>query len=323
MENFIKKLYKNFLYGRITNDEFLEMRHAINHSDKYDLMEMMEEEWNEPIESISMRSENKKRIKNELNHFIEQENRKKTISLKKILWVAAVLLPFVVVSTYFFTSQFNEKIEEDFFVSVEPGNKATVVLPDQTRVWMNSNSSLQYSRKDKNIRSVQLIGEAFFKVKHDENHPFVVSNHGLNIKVLGTSFNVKARKNFDIVEVTLIEGKVKLEGESFAQDYYLKPNEKATYNVDESSIEIHSTDTKNETAWIDNKMVFKSEKVKHVLTMIEDWYGVKIENYCPEIEDDLLSGSLKNENLETVLDILKMQYKVKYKKNNDSIIIYN
>lgn len=321
MENYIIKLYKKYLYGDIKSDEFLELRYKINNAKYSELSDLMENEWNEGMASENLAENDKDEIRSNLDFFIECD--KKRIFRKKLLWVAAVIIPFVfIVSTLLYNYQ-PTLVQKDFVVTVKPGNRATVILPDQSKVWMNSNSKLTYSTGKKNTREVKLIGEAFFKVFKDKTHPFVVSVNNLHVEVLGTSFNVKARQGSDLIETSLLEGSVKLYGSELSQDYYLKPNEKGVYSNSLKSIKIEPTDNDEETAWKNNKLKFKSKRFVDVIAMLEDWYGVKIISHCPTINNDMMSGSFKDETLETVLKTLEIQYHIQFKNHGDTIILSN
>ena len=197
MENYIIKLYKKYLYGNIKKDEFLEMRHEINNAKFSQMTNLLEEEWNEDMSSEALAEKDKEEIRSNLDFFIECD--KKRLYRKRMIQVAAVLIPFVfVVSTLFYNHQ-PTKEQKDFIVVVKQGNRATVTLPDQSKVWMNSNSKLVYNVGVNNTREVKLIGEAFFKVFKDKSRPFIVSANNIKVEVLGTSFNVKARTGSDIL----------------------------------------------------------------------------------------------------------------------------
>jgi len=319
MENFITELYKKFLYSNISHDEFREMQHAINNSKDTELSDLLEEEWTESIFPGELGKKSKENIRAKLDFYIE--NDKKWIDKKRILQIAVVVIPFFIISTLFISRQYSIEEPNNFVVSVERGNKALVTLPDQSKVWMNSSSILEYKRGEKNTREVKLSGEAFFKVFKDKNHPFIVSMNNLQIEVLGTSFNAKARIGSDIIETSLVEGSIRLRSPDLSQDYYLKPNEKAIYSQSSKRVQIMHTDNELETAWKDNKLKFSSERFIDVMHMIEDWYGVKIICKCPEIENDLISGAFKDENLESTLEAIKIQYNIHYKRNRDTITI--
>lgn len=319
MENYIIKLYKRYLYGNIRRDEFLEMRHEINNAKYSQLSDLLKDEWNEDMISEMLPEKDKEEIRSKLNFYIECD--KKRLFRKRMIQLAAVLIPFVFITSALFFNYQPAKEQKDFVVVVKPGNRAEVTLPDQTKVWINSNSKLIYATGKNNTREVKLIGEAFFKVFKDKTRPFIVSANNLQVEVLGTSFNIKARQGSDNIETSLVEGSVKLYGADLSQDYYLKPSEKAIYSNSTKSIKIEATDNEVETAWKDNKLKFKSERFIDVIEKLEDWYGVKIKLQYPAIENDLMSGSFKDESLKTVLETFKIQYHLRYENHGDTIVL--
>ncbi len=322
MENYIRTLYKRFLYGNIKRDEFLEMRHEINSVTNDELKDILAEEWAMNISTGNIAEQDKKNIKSKLAFFIEFD--KKRMLRKRMLQIAAIAIPFVMVASFYILSNQTVSESKEFVVSVKHGNRAQVTLPDQTKVWMNSNSKLVYTTGKKNTREVKLVGEAFFKVFNDKSRPFIVSAKNLQVEVLGTSFNVKAQQESDLIETSLVEGSIKLSGTELAQDYYLKPNEKAIYSSALKILHIKATDNEVETAWKDNKLQFKSERFADVITRLEEWYGVKIISKCPKIENDLMSGAFKGESLETVLETFRIQYNIRYNHQGDTLVIlYN
>ena len=323
MENYIKIIYKKFLNGSIRKNEFMEMRHDLNQANKSELKILFEEEWNEDLWTGVMDEKDKINIRSKLNFYIEYD--RKRLLRKRITQIAAIVIPVIfILSALLYVYHPFSKVEKDFVVTVKQGNRAQVTLPDESKVWLNSNSKLVYNTGKNNTRDVKLIGEAFFKVTKDQSRPFIVSVNNIQVEVLGTSFNIKAKNGSDIIETSLVEGKIKLSGVELSQDYILKPNEKAIYSNISKNIKIEFTDNEVETAWKDNKLQFKSEKFTDVLKRIEDWYGVKIISKCTKIENDLLSGSFKNENLETVLESFAIQYKIRYNNEGDTLVVlYN
>jgi ferric-dicitrate binding protein FerR (iron transport regulator) len=321
MNKHIKNLYKKFLYGNIRRDEFMEMRHYLNDISNEELSETMHDEWNENILSGNMDTSTKDDIRNKLNFYIECD--KKQIRRSRLLRVAAVLVPLIVVGTVLMYTLNRQDDPGNMAVSVERGNKAMITLPDQTKVWINANSTIEYSQANKKLRQVTLTGEAFFKVAEDKTKPFIVSMNGLEVEVLGTSFNAKARDYSDIIETSLVEGSIKLRSNNLAQDYYLKPNEKALFNRNTNQLQIMHTDNDLETAWMYNRLKFSSERFTDVLTRLEDWYGVKIINNCPDIANDLISGTFREEKIENALQSFKIQYQnLQFKRLKDTILIY-
>jgi ferric-dicitrate binding protein FerR (iron transport regulator) len=162
---------------------------------------------------------------------------------KLIMRIAAgFLLPITVgVLTYFLMNNFkrtdNQGMNE---ISVPLGSKTTLVLGDGTKIWLNSGSKLKYPQKFQgNFREVTLTGEAFFDVAKDAYKPFIVKTSALNIKVLGTTFNVKSYPEEGTIETTLVKGAVTITQNNLSQQkeaIYLKPNQRATYIKEEGKL---------------------------------------------------------------------------------------
>ncbi len=319
MENYIKLLYKKFLHGNIRKDEFLEMRHELNKSDSKELINLLSDDWNEGMHQMTMDSTDKEAIRNKINFYMESESRYSR--RKQFLRYAAVLIPLFIAASVVLIMQKSENSPEDFVVTVGKGDRAQITLPDQTKVWMNSNSQLEYSTGDKKIRNVKLVGEAYFKVSYNKEKPFIVSVNNLKVEVIGTAFNVKAREGNGLVETTLVEGSVRLSGNTLSQDYLLKPNQKAVYNDQLKKIEISPADIEVTTAWINNKIKINSERFGDVLNRLEEWYGVNIILKNTSIENDKITGTFKGDDLKIVLEALCIQYNLQYTMQGDSLFI--
>ena len=144
-------------------------------------------------------------------------------------WVAAILLPVCVAFFTYYLLDSSPTAETPFIVKAGKGDKATIELPDGTNVVLNSASQLSYLNNfGENVRRVQLNGEAYFKVAHDEKHAFIVQIGDLEVKVLGTSFNVSAYEDAKDVTVVLLEGKVGVYAQKIS--HIMKPGDKIEYN---------------------------------------------------------------------------------------------
>jgi ferric-dicitrate binding protein FerR (iron transport regulator) len=319
MKPVIKELYKKYLYGHITKVEFGEMKYEINKITNEELAEFEHNDWNDFITREKMLESRKVEIKNNLKFYASQQNQNNS----KNLWlkIAAVVLPVIFVSTIFLMIGNESDSKSKFAIDVDRGSKATIMLPDESKVWINSNTNLQYVANESNIREVKLNGEAYFMVKRDASRPFILAFEDIKIEVVGTSFNVKAYKNNETIETSLVEGKVKITGNHLSGEYLLKPNEKAIYNKKSNNLTIISTTNEIETAWKNNELKFDSEKFSDVMNRVEDWYGITIVNKYPQINNDLITGSFKNQGIESVLDILSTQYNIKYTRSGNVITI--
>lgn len=241
-------------------------------------------------------------------------------------------------------------------IVTKTGEKAQITLSDGTKIWLNASSKLRYpSQLSSEQVHVYLQGEAYFDVKHYENRLFQVHAADLNIKVLGTAFNVKSYPEERIVETTLIRGKVRIEGKTHKPDDFviLKPNQKASYvgsnsklivtetnsrNIQDRSDDIpqikeialrnkatvvvsNNVNTKFETSWKDGRLEFVDEQFVTLAAKMERWFGVKISIQDSQLEKVRYTGTFENETVEQALRALSMSLPFKYKISKDSVTI--
>ena len=281
--------------------------------------------------------------------------RLKTFSLSYLLKVAAVLLLVFLgggTASYliFNSSSQSEKIVKIF---APKGSRSVAYLPDGSRVWLNAGSELTYKINNGENREVKLVGEAFFKVKSDKNHPFIVSANGMFIKALGTSFNVKAYPEERKVTTTLVEGIVRIEKEGATENSVitLKPNQKVVVfndsslfyhekskiieindNKDEAiialdvqksipAIQAQNVNTDLYTSWIDDKWIIDSEEFGNLATLLERRYNVNIEFQTNELEKYRFSGTFTNETVEQAMDLMRYTLPFKYSIDKNNILI--
>lgn len=209
-------------------------------------------------------------------------------------------------------------------VEAQNGHRAAVILPDGSKVNLNSGSYISYQQSfGKKAREVKLSGEAFFEVTKDPKKKFIVHTEYINIEVLGTTFNVYAYERENTVEMVLLTGKVKINtNKAPYQSYYVKPNEKISLDKQSGSLKIKKTDARFETAWLRDEMVFRSERLETVFDKLERKYGVTIQYDNLKQDNDRFTGSFNNEEITGILDILKIHYHFSYKVQGNKIKIY-
>ncbi len=285
----------------------------------------------------------------EVNSLENAPNKKIKYPFKKILIIvssiAAMCLLFL--SFYLFNLKPNSNnLEKLNIISTQYGSKSKLQMPDGTVIWLNAGSEIKYNNQyGKITRTVNLVGEAYFDVAYDARHPFIIHTKNLNLKVLGTAFNVRAFNNEKISEATLIRGSLEV---SFpnrqTQKIILSPNEKLSLNNEKPTItSSNSIDLKekkpiiaisttnilpNETtiqeiAWIENKLIFRSKAFKDIALDLERWYNVKIYIENKNISDKKFTGVFKNESFEEALNALKATYAFEYvfNKSTNTVII--
>lgn len=213
-----------------------------------------------------------------------------------------------------------------YYTSISPkGSVSQVVLSDSTLVYLNSGSEIKYSINGENgNREIFLIGEALFQVTKNKEKPFVVHTDFYNVNVLGTEFNVKAYPEDNEITTTLVRGSVQISSTDnfrIQSNQILKPGEQLIYNKENDAIELKQVNTNYYTAWKDNKLIFINMKLKELLILLERKYGVDI-----EVEDDSVlefhyDGTLKNETIIEVMEILKHSLPIEYKINEQKLVI--
>lgn len=267
---------------------------------------------------------------------------------KNLLKYAAMLI--VAVGLTFGLSKqfiFSEKSISQNEVYVPKGQKSQLTLSDGTKIWLNSESKITYPTKFSmgSDRNVYLEGEAYFKVTKNCKVPFIVNTDKINIKVLGTSFNVKSYTADKTIETTLIEGKVSIQKKSYnqtAKSWDLNPNQKAIFNKATHSLLVEDLNVKPEvaesnakditpgcytnsqavTSWKEEILIFDNESLAEITTKLERWYGYNIEVKDAELLENRYKGKFENlESVNQVLDVISVTTPIRYTINGRNIII--
>ncbi len=194
-------------------------------------------------------------------------------------------------------------------ISTPKGGTYQIILPDGTRVWLNASSTLEYpNRFSGATRTVELTGEAYFEIAHNQHKPFYVAANGTRVKVLGTHFNVMAYADEAFVETTLLEGSVSVSTGNVNR--IIKPGEQA--QTARESMNVVKANLEKAVAWKNGYFYFKDTDLKTVMRQISRWYNVDVE-YRGDVPTTVFSGKMyKNVHASKVLDILSY-FKVNFK----------
>jgi len=201
-------------------------------------------------------------------------------------------------------------------LQVPIGGIYTVQLPDGTKVWLNSATSLTYpERFDGEQRIVQLEGEAYFEVTKGAKE-FIVQTSRANITVLGTQFNVSSYNTDPYFSSTLVEGKIKL---STSQDLntnssvILAPNQRGVVGANTSRIEVNNVDVEVFTAWKEGKFYFEKERLENILTRMSRWYNIDVVFDNESLKTETFTGVFyKNKTIDNLLDMISKTARVNY-----------
>ncbi|MDR1202880.1 MAG: FecR family protein [Tannerellaceae bacterium] len=202
------------------------------------------------------------------------------------------------------------------------GKRSFLTLADGTKMWVNSNTRVIYPVQFANgKREIFVEGEIFLDVSKDEKIPFIVKTQKIDIKVLGTQFNVSTADNGSISEVVLVSGKVEVKT-NLNKKSILYPSQLFSYNALTDKSNIKEVDISDYVAWKDGYYQFHQQSLDIVLKKITKFYGTQIE-WDENVKGLTCSGKLDlKEDLASVLEILTKAAPVKIKKQNEIIHIY-
>ena len=232
------------------------------------------------------------------------------------------------------------------------GSRTKIVLPDGSQVWLNAGSNLDYNNAvfNKDLREVTLNGEAYFDVTKNAEKPFIIHTKKMDVKVIGTAFNVRSYSYEKTAEASLIRGSIEVTlKDRKDQKITLKPNEKISIATDEVEQPISrrgkTTTIKNdvkpipqiivkelkqnptnniiaEIAWTQNKLYFEDESLENIAPMLERWFGKKVEIKNVSLRNLRYYGNFEKETMEEVLSYLKLSKRFNFKIEPDSVLIY-
>jgi len=205
------------------------------------------------------------------------------------------------------------------------GKRSTITLSDGTKVWLNSGSTLIFPPAFKaKSREVQLIGEAFFDVTHNNEKPFFVKTNAFKMKVYGTRFDIQSYTQDNASSVILVEGKVSMKSnDSKANEVFLTPNQRGTIIDGSNSIQIDKIDNMEPyTSWTMGYLTFSDEDISHLLKLVSRYYNVDIEITTTKNVDKIFGKLDLKDDIEKVLDGISFISNTKYKKNGDKYEFY-
>jgi ferric-dicitrate binding protein FerR (iron transport regulator) len=256
---------------------------------------------------------------------LNQKARKSTLRLKWLKYAAVI---FVVIglsgsSGYFLSQSQIENLVGYTEIIVPRGERSGVVLPDGSTVQLNGGSNLKFEPSFRNAkRMVVLEGEAFFDVAHDQSRPFIVEAAGLQVEVLGTRFNVASYPEDRFIIAYLESGKVKIDMEG-QNEVFLKPSEAVEFDKTTGEFQKITQTDQRLTDWTKGILTVKGETIEILSKRLERRFDINILFGDDEVRNHLYTGSIRDEDLITVLDALKFASSLNYKKEGKIVTLYS
>lgn len=204
---------------------------------------------------------------------------------------------------------------------VPAGAEYHLLLSDGTRVFMNAASELRYPAVfPSGKREVFLSGEAYFEVSPDTLRAFTVKTAAMDIRVLGTSFNVNAYEDMPVITTTLVSGKIRAECRN--QTYDLQPGQQIRTHRTTGAVEIEQVNTALFTSWKNGYYYFEACRLKEIMQIFSRWYNFKVVFSHPRLEELEFSGRMQRyEKVEQLLQKFEQTGKVRFVYNGDTVTV--
>ncbi|HCE58372.1 MAG TPA: hypothetical protein DER09_11210 [Prolixibacteraceae bacterium] len=256
---------------------------------------------------------------------VVQKNNVRKEVISHFYKVAAIVVFAVLLGSAGYYFGFRNKVTEVYseIISAEKQVISEYTLPDGSVVALNSNSKLVFPRNFKgNTREVTIYGEAFFDVKPDASKPFIINAGNAQVKVLGTSFNVKAYPENETVEVVVATGKVQVSGKTGSAvnnntPILLVPGEKGIVANNGSLPAKMENTNPNYLAWKTHDFVFNEIPLRDVIDCLEKTYHVDIEVTQPELNDLKLTAHFENKPIDFVLNVVRLTFNLDLSEENE------
>lgn len=251
--------------------------------------------------------------------------KKSVFSIKKVYRVAAaILFPILLAACAWLMHQQYFKVVDPVYTEIiaPPKHNSQVVLADGTQVWLSPESKLIYSQLyGQENRKVELIGEGYFEVELNAEKPFFVKTYGLDVKVLGTSFNVEAYTEDKIIRTTLVRGSVQVESDELQNEIILTPGDRLSVNVEQNKVNVEKVNTEIYRLVKDGLLIFKRNNLNEVCRKLERWFMIPIEYDGKGNQNLLFTAKFEDESIERILKIVSETIPINYQIRQDKIII--
>lgn len=202
------------------------------------------------------------------------------------------------------------------------GQKLKAQLPDGSSVWLNAESRITFPDHFGATRKVTLEGEAFFDIEKDAEKPFIIEAGKAEIKVLGTSFNVKAYPEEKMVETVVVTGTVAIEGPKAQPPITLTPNQKAVYRYGENSFWKETVEIREAVSWRNGILTFTDADLPEVIKKLERWFDVEFDVITAAITNCKVTATFDNLALEQIMEQLQFIAPITYEIEEKTVTLW-
>jgi transmembrane sensor len=318
MKQPLQHLIQKYSEGTISLKEQIELSEQLADPGNRNAEEILHNDWESQLESNPNADYDLKPVLNQVHHRIRLNEAHKPAGihwLQAFQRVAAILifpLLFSFLAYFHFQDEFSASSVSYAEIQCPMGVRTKCQLPDGSTVFLNSGSRLKYPVQFIGERSVELTGEAFFDVVHNAEIPFHVNTKNLDIKVLGTTFNVIANEDEQTEEIVLQTGKVDVSSKSGKQLTILKNNEQVTLNIEKQTFVKKEVEASQYTSWKEGKLVFRNENMLQVAHRLGRWYNAEVLIDDPTLNNYTFHATFIDEPLDEVLKLISITTPISY-----------
>ena len=327
-----EELLKKFLNDQCTEEELQEVVEWVkNNALSHHSLSLGLHDWkNFEADEAMFELEDFDSLLDKIHHKINVGNRqvKKQSFASLTTWItrAAAILLFPVLGILFYMladrqagfNKFTDLVIDSLEIVTPVGSQTVLQLSDGSEVYLNHGSKLKYPQKfTGKTREVFLSGEGYFKVAHHPELPFVVKTSKLSITALGTAFNVLAYPGENVIETTLVEGKVVVNQTGDQQNGSIVgtmiPGQHVSYNTETGKVHSTQGDIERYVAWKDGRLIFKNESIVTITNRLSRWYNVEFEFKDELAREFTYTATFVDETLFQILDLMTIATPVSYK----------
>jgi transmembrane sensor len=317
MKEDLKILFQKYQEGKISLEEELMLAEMLADPGSIEADHLLKSDLDQSLDQIPEDKKNLDHVLHEIHHYIrlrQSEKEKKTV-YRIFHWAsraAAILFIPLLAATLYFLLNHTRSDQNDVMLQVvaPQGARINFELPDGTTGTLNSGSELNYFSGFLKNRHIKLVGEAWFDVAKDKQHPFTIDANENRITVVGTRFSLSAYPADKTTELVLEEGKVLFKSAVLSTAMEVAPGQRVVEK--DGKVERTEVEPWKYTAWKEGKLVFRNDSMEELARHISRWYNVDVEIRGEGLKEYRFRGVFEDDPLEEVLRLLKMTSPIDY-----------
>ncbi len=320
MKELLQHLFRRYSEGNLSLKDEIKLSEILADKTNSDAEQFLQDEWHLQLESESISNKNLRAILDQVHHRIRLNDHRKRFQSNWWLTfqrVAAILIVPLLISFLAYIIIRSEKLASTVSyaeILCPLGVRTKFQLPDGSTGFLNSGSRLKFPVIFTNERNVELTGEAFFDVVHNDEVPFHVNTKNLDIKVMGTTFDVIANELEKTEEVVLQSGKVNVMSKSGEQLAIILPNEQFSFYNERKSFTKNTVQASQYSSWKEGKLVFRNENIQEMARRLCRWYNAEVVVDDRMLEDYTFHATFIDEPLDEVLKLILITTPITYKE---------